>query len=170
MRLTVTVSVFAIISHYLASSLAFSITPNQLAFHHHYTGANTGEFSVATRMAKEPVAEASSLTELKEPLIIDVRDDNEKENNKGGAAIPGSVHVPINIDGQPQSVHETSKEEFAAKLKDCNVDLDAYKDNGFITHCGKGGRGGRAAFLLKEMGYKAFNGGSPDNIRSALDL
>ena len=47
------------------------------------------------------VADAEVLADLKDPLVIDVRDPSEVEAGKGGppTKIPGSVNVPLNIDG-----------------------------------------------------------------------
>jgi len=93
---------------------------------------------------------------------------------KGGLAVEGSVHVPLNVDGQPQSTHETTIPEFSKKLQEAGVVLPADGDAPIITHCTAGdtpyvGRGARAAALLRGMGYaNAHNGGSADAIREAL--
>ena len=51
------------------------------------------------------VADAEVLADLKDPLVIDVRDPAEVEAGKGGppASVPGAVHVPLNVDGVKQS-------------------------------------------------------------------
>eukprot|EP00427_Karlodinium_veneficum_P041286 CAMPEP_0169262120 /NCGR_PEP_ID=MMETSP1016-20121227/43513_1 /TAXON_ID=342587 /ORGANISM="Karlodinium micrum, Strain CCMP2283" /LENGTH=125 /DNA_ID=CAMNT_0009344575 /DNA_START=23 /DNA_END=400 /DNA_ORIENTATION=+ len=114
-----------------------------------------------------PVAEAATLKDLVDPLIIDARDPNEVEGCKGGPAIDGSVNVPFNIDGAKQSDRPTTVEEFKAKLEAANA-LPEDKTKAIITHCGSGGRGGKSCTCLRELGYtNVHNGGSPDNIRSA---
>ena len=81
--------------------------------------------------------------------------------------------MPLNVDGQPQSEHETTAAEFTEKLQAAGVTVPT--DAPIVTHCTAGdtpyvGRGARAAALLREMGYaNAHNGGSADAIREALD-
>eukprot|EP00746_Dinoflagellata_sp_MGD_P092823 gnl/MRDRNA2_/MRDRNA2_36715_c0_seq1.p1 gnl/MRDRNA2_/MRDRNA2_36715_c0~~gnl/MRDRNA2_/MRDRNA2_36715_c0_seq1.p1 ORF type:complete len:367 (+),score=90.72 gnl/MRDRNA2_/MRDRNA2_36715_c0_seq1:79-1179(+) len=114
-----------------------------------------------------PVASVASLRMLADPLVIDARDPNEVEGCKGGPAIDGSVNVPFNVDGKKQSDHATTAEEYAAKL-DVASCLPKDKAAPIITHCGAGGRGGKAAAVLKGLGFtNVHNGGSPDNIRAA---
>merc|ERR1711998_437970 len=123
------------------------------------------------------VLDAATLKGLANPLVIDVRSEQERSDSKGGVAVPGSFHVPLNVDGNPQSVHQTTAQEFRAKLVDAGIDMNnAPTKNGasFITHCTAGntpytGRGNRAAALLRDLGYKeAYNGGSAEGIRAAL--
>jgi len=126
--------------------------------------------------ATEKPADANTLAELCNPLIIDVRSAKEVAANKGGEAVLGSVHVPLNVNNDPQSVHITTKMEFKSKLIDAGIVLEEYKEKGFITHCSAGdvnyiGRGARAAALLRDMGYQnAYNGGDANLIRAALNL
>ena len=40
---------------------------------------------------------------------------------KGREAIPGSVHVPLNANNDPQSFHITSKMDFKSKLIDAGT-------------------------------------------------
>ena len=90
--------------------------------------------------------------------------------------ISTQVHVPLNVDNQPQSAHETSVEEFRAKLESVealNFDVLDRSSRAFICHCAhpgvEGGRGARAAALLRVMGFKnAHNGGHADAVREAL--
>ena len=42
------------------------------------------------------------------------------------------------------------------------------RDRPVVTHCGSGGRGGKAAELLCDAGYDAYNGGGPAHVASAL--
>jgi hypothetical protein len=53
-----------------------------------------------------------------DPLVLDVRDPCEVAAGKGGPpkVIPGSVQVPLNMDGAKQSDHLTTQSEFLAKL------------------------------------------------------
>merc|ERR1711862_64467 len=131
--------------------------------------------------AKKNLAETSNtassqlLQELKDPIIIDVRSDKEVKEAKGGETITGSYHVPLNVDGNPQSKHLTTAQEFYKKLLDAGVPMDDNKSQAFITHCTKGnttdyiGRCARAAALLRNLGYiNAHNGGSANEIRSAM--
>jgi len=113
------------------------------------------------------VADADVLADLKDPLVIDVRDPSEVASGKGGppATIPGSVNVPLNIDGVKQSERPTTQDEFLDNIKKA---IDALpKDRPIITHCGSGGRGGKAAQHLRDAGYDAYNGGGPAHIASA---
>ena len=116
------------------------------------------------------VVDADVLADLKDPLVIDVRDPSEVEAGKGGppAKIPGSVNVPLNIDGVKQSERPTTQDEFLDNIKKA---IDALpKDRPIITHCGSGGRGGKAAQHLRDAGYDAYNGGGPAHVASALKL
>lgn len=63
-----------------------------------------------TRSAASP----ATLRKLGNAVILDVRSTWERSANKGGAPLTGSAHVPINVDGQPQSVHETTAQELKA--------------------------------------------------------
>ena len=113
------------------------------------------------------VADAEVLADLKDPLVIDVRDPSEVASGKGGppATIPGSVNVPLNIDGVKQSERPTTQDEFLDNIKKA---IDALpKDRPIITHCGSGGRGGKAAQHLCDAGFEAYNGGGPAHIASA---
>ena len=114
------------------------------------------------------VADAEVLADLKNPVILDVRDPSEVEAGKGGppAKIPGAVNVPLNLDGVKQSERPTTQDEFLDNIKKA---IDALpKDRPIITHCGSGGRGGKAAQHLRDAGYDAYNGGGPAHVASAL--
>ena len=116
------------------------------------------------------VADAEVLADLKNPVILDVRDPSEVEAGKGGppAKIPGAVNVPLNMDGVKQSERPTTQDEFLDNIKKA---IDALpKDRPIITHCGSGGRGGKAAQHLRDAGYDAYNGGGPAHVASALKL
>ena len=134
------------------------------------------------------MADAAVIKNLKNPIIIiDVRSIKEIEACKGGVPIDGSFHVPINVDGQPQSIHVTTTEEFYNKLQAAGVILDlsninntnntnnTNNNNSFITHCTAGntkyiGRGARAAAILRNLGFdNTYNGGSADEIRAAME-
>mmetsp|Transcript_32925 Transcript_32925/g.86990 ORF Transcript_32925/g.86990 Transcript_32925/m.86990 type:complete len:126 (-) Transcript_32925:58-435(-) len=114
-----------------------------------------------------PVADAAVLKGLEGPVVIDARDPNEVEGNKGGPALAGSVNVPFNTDGAKQSDCPTTKEGYAAKL-DAAGCLPEDKGAAIITHCGAGGRGGKSAAVVASLGYtNVHNGGGPDNVRAA---
>lgn len=118
-------------------------------------------------------ADAETLRSLKSPIILDVRSVQERLSNEGGEPVRESLSVPLNVNNQPQSAHETTEDEFRAKLEAAGV-LPAPADQEFITHCRSGksayiSRGARAAALLRLLGYQhAHNGGSADEIRVAL--
>ena len=113
------------------------------------------------------VADAEVLADLKNPVILDVRDPSEVEAGKCGppAKIPGAVNVPLNMDGVKQSDRPTTQEEFLKKINEVVVALP--KDRPIITHCGSGGRGGKAAEHLCDAGFEAYNGGGPAHIAAA---
>ena len=124
-------------------------------------------------MAKNNVASAATLAALVTPLVLDVRDPNEVEAGKGGPPklIEGSINVPLNFDGVGQAERETTAEEFSLKLKEAGVTLPADKSSAIITHCGSGGRGGRAQALLQSLGFtNVHNGGGPSNIAVSFSL
>ena len=147
------------------------------------------ESSIALENLKETtnMVDAAVIKNLKNPIIIiDVRSIKEIEACKGGVPIDGSFHVPINVDGQPQSIHVTTTEEFYNKLQAAGVILDLSNsnnsnnnnnnnNNSFITHCTAGntkyiGRGARAAAILRNLGFdNTYNGGSADEIRAAME-
>ena len=79
--------------------------------------------------------------------------------------IPGAVNVPLNMDGAKQSERPTTQEEFLKKVNEVVVALP--KDRPIITHCGSGGRGGKAAEHLCDAGFEAYNGGGPAHIAAA---
>ena len=114
------------------------------------------------------VADAEVLAGLNDPVILDVRDTAEVEAGKGGppASVPGAVHVPLNVDGVKQSERPTTQEEFLAAVAAAGLALP--RDRPVVTHCGSGGRGGKAAGLLRDAGYDAYNGGGPAHVASAL--
>lgn len=108
-------------------------------------------------------------------VVLDVRSEKERAEHVGGEPVDGSVHAPLNVDGQPQSAHETLADEFRAKLEDAGVrlgDLDAATAT-FVAHCAHPGvargRGARAAAILRALGFpRAHNGGHADNVRDGL--
>jgi len=113
---------------------------------------------------------------LVDPIIIDVRSEKEVAEEKGGKAIDGSYHVPLNMNNEPQSVHITTSQEFYTKLIEAGIDMKSLSkmDTNFIVHCTKGnteytGRCNRGSALLRDLGFvNAHNGGSADEIRLAL--
>ena len=105
------------------------------------------------------------------PLVIDVRDPEEVLSGKGGPphAIEGSVNVPLNHEGIGQRERLTTLDEFMTKIQEKHVNLPRNKGDVIVTHCGSGGRGGKAAALLRRAGYvNAVNGGGPSIIASAI--
>jgi len=123
--------------------------------------------------AQVPV-EKAILQSLQDPVILDVRSAKEASAEKGGKAIEGSFHVPLDFQNKPQSAHVTTVEEFRMQLTAAGMDLFSIsKHKDIITHCTAYGtdcvgRGARAAALLRVMGYvNAHNGGSADVIRAA---
>mmetsp|Transcript_46795 Transcript_46795/g.111305 ORF Transcript_46795/g.111305 Transcript_46795/m.111305 type:complete len:126 (-) Transcript_46795:130-507(-) len=113
------------------------------------------------------------LKSLTDPLVIDVRDPDEVQAGKGGppAVIPGSVNVPLNVDGAKQSDRPTTPDEFKAKLEAAGVKLPEDMAAAIITHCGSGGRGGKAAEIFRGWGYSnAHNGGGPSHIATSRGI
>jgi rhodanese-related sulfurtransferase len=120
---------------------------------------------------KPGTAAVDVLASLAKPLILDVRDPNEVLSGKGGppAIIAGSVNVPLNHECSPQRERATTAEEFLVKLQAAGVALPEDKSAAIITHCGSGGRGGRAATLLQDLGFtNVHNGGGPAHLYTAL--
>lgn len=114
------------------------------------------------------IATAEELRSLENPIILDLRDPNEVEDNAGGKALPGSLNVPLNVDGVKQSIHLTTREEFQAKLEAAGA-LPEDKSRPIITHCKGGGRGHKGAVILEEMGYvSVHNGASAHDIAAAI--
>jgi len=113
------------------------------------------------------IVDADVLAKLSSPLILDVRDPDEVARGKGGppGRVEGAINVPLNIGGVGQGERRTTAEEFLAKLEEAGVALDA--DTHYVTHCGGGGRGGKAALILQNLGYSAFNGGGPADVHAA---
>jgi len=103
-------------------------------------------------------------------IALDVRDDNEVEANKGGAAWKDALHVPVNMDGLTQTERPTALEEYVVVLKLAGV-LDKPKDTPFIVHCSGGGRASKVVGFLHELGYtKSYNGGNPAAVRQAFEV
>lgn len=107
-----------------------------------------------------------------EALVIDVRDASEIDNPL--PLVPGSVNIPLNMDGRKQLEHVTTLEEYKAKL-DASGALLADKSAPIVTCCGGqpadtpvNSRGLRVKNILKELGYtNVVNGGTPNNIIDA---
>lgn len=107
------------------------------------------------------------------PFILDVRDPDEVSKGKGGppGTIDGSINVPLNHDGVGQRERLTTLDEFRIKLREQGIELPSNKEEVIITHCGSGGRGGKAAALLQQAGYQnVHNGGGPVNIAAAAAI
>jgi len=125
------------------------------------------------QLVKPQPASAAVLAALEQPLILDVRDPDEVAAGKGGppARLPGSHNVPLNHDGVGQHERQTTAEEFTAKLAEAGVQLPENRAAAIITHCGSGGRGGRAQALLQALGYtNVHNGGGPAAIAAAVSI
>eukprot|EP00658_Telonema_sp_P-2_P035562 TRINITY_DN25833_c0_g1_i3.p1 TRINITY_DN25833_c0_g1~~TRINITY_DN25833_c0_g1_i3.p1 ORF type:complete len:173 (+),score=29.74 TRINITY_DN25833_c0_g1_i3:227-745(+) len=130
-----------------------------------------------TRLLKKPdgrVIELASLKHLRTLLpnstVLDVRDVNEVAAAKGGVTVPGAVHAALNMDGIPQRVQPTSVDQYAQTLIDAGVELNPQSHaSPFIVHCSGGGRAAKVVGFLKELGFEAVNGGSPDDVRSCWE-
>ena len=68
------------------------------------------------------------------------------------------------MDGVKQSERPTTQEEFLKKINEASW---RFRGSPIITHCGSGGRGGKAAEHLCDAGFEAYNGGGPAHIASA---
>lgn len=120
--------------------------------------------------SKPPIASLGTLRALQSPLVIDVRDPAEVSGGKGGppAHIKHSVRVPLNVNCIGQKERETTTEEFLGKLAAAGVELPEDRGDAIITHCGSGGRGGRAQKMLQSLGFtNVHNGGGPMHIAEA---
>ncbi|CAE7603138.1 unnamed protein product [Symbiodinium natans] len=110
--------------------------------------ARTRPAAAASPSQPPAIAESSVLASLQEPIIIDARDPNEVEGGKGGAALEGCLHIPLNMDGLKQTERPTTTEEFFAKLQAAGG-LPSDHGAPIICHCGGGGRGGKSALILR---------------------
>lgn len=120
---------------------------------------------VVKKDGRIPLSEICVLKALAgQATVLDVRDPNEIAAAKGGVTIDTAVNVPINIDGLPQSARPTTLEEFKEKLGN-----KIPKEKPVIAHCTGGGRAQKAVQLLKELGYEAYNGGGPTEVREAIE-
>ena len=80
--------------------------------------------------------EASVLFAQKKAVIVDVREDNEWDQQR----IPGAIHIPL------------------AQLNDRLAELKQYKNSPVITQCRSGGRSAQALEVLKTAGFtKVYN-------------
>ena len=134
---------------------------------------STSRSASLRHFTKPGVADAETLRKLRDPLILDVRDPNEVLKGKGGppALIPGSLNVPLNHNSIGQSERRTTLVEFQEKMGNLGVKLPEDKNAAIVTHCGSGGRGGKARDLLIEAGYtNVHNGGGTSHIAQALNL
>jgi len=157
---------------------AFSVflydAPGDRGFDRFYAVTTTTMTTTTDKPAAKPApAAADVLAGLVDPFILDVRDPNEVSAGKGGPpkALPGSVNVPLNHDGVPQSERLTTLDEFLVKLGEAGATLPTALDHTIITHCGSGGRGRKCMKLLQQLGYtQVYNGGSPAHIATARGL
>ena len=101
--------------------------------------------------------------------VLDVRDQNEVDANKGGATVSAAMHAPVNVNGEAQSTHPTTVEEFAAALTASGVDLAGHQPSSFVVHCTGGGRAHKACGFLHELGFTALNGGGPADVASCFE-
>lgn len=129
--------------------------------------------AMSTGGKKTGIASAEVLQSLHHATILDVRDPDEVAKGKGGppSKLPGSFNVPLNHDGVSQHERPTTAVEFLAKIEAAGLVLPEDTGAAIITHCGSGGRGGRAEALLRELGFdNVHNGGSPSHISEALRI
>ena len=117
-------------------------------------------------LEKQPVAEAETLKGLGDAVfVLDVRDADEM--SVGGEQLSKSTNVPLN---KAKGVNKTL-DEFKADLEKAGVwaTLEQRgRDAPIITHCGAGGRGGKACDALTKLGFtNVHNGGGPDDVRAA---
>ena len=80
--------------------------------------------------------EASVMTSGQKAVIVDVREDDEWNEQH----IPGAIHIPL------------------AQLNERLLELKQYKDSPLITQCKAGGRSAKAVDVLKLAGFsKVYN-------------
>jgi len=80
-----------------------------------------------------PVALKARLTEQNAPVVLDVREDWEREI----AALPGTLHIPMN--------------QVSARLAEIPRDRDV------VVMCRSGGRSLKVAGYLQGMGFRVAN-------------
>ena len=117
----------------------------------------------------------ASFTEMRSAVasgarVLDVRDTTEVLAGKGGRTVSDAIHVPLNVDGKPQSAHPTTRAEFLAALEAVSFcRTTCCLPTAFIVHCTGGGRAEKAVKHLRDLGFEALNGGGPDDVRECVD-
>eukprot|EP00237_Pycnococcus_provasolii_P010808 CAMPEP_0198712822 /NCGR_PEP_ID=MMETSP1471-20131121/4501_1 /TAXON_ID=41880 /ORGANISM="Pycnococcus provasolii, Strain RCC733" /LENGTH=192 /DNA_ID=CAMNT_0044472821 /DNA_START=31 /DNA_END=609 /DNA_ORIENTATION=+ len=115
-------------------------------------------------LEKRPIAEPAILKNLGDVFVLDVRDNDEMD--MGGEKLSSSVNVPLN---KAKGVNKTL-DEFKADLEAAGVWATLEQrgtDAPIITHCGAGGRGGKACDAMTKLGFtNVHNGGGPDDVRA----
>ena len=101
-------------------------------------------------------------------LTLDVRDQTEVDASKGGRSSACTLHVPINVEGKPQSAHATTLTEWTSKLRAAGVNIER-PSTAFVVHCTGGGRAEKAVMMLQKLGFTAVNGGGPDDVRRCFE-
>eukprot|EP00658_Telonema_sp_P-2_P035561 TRINITY_DN25833_c0_g1_i1.p1 TRINITY_DN25833_c0_g1~~TRINITY_DN25833_c0_g1_i1.p1 ORF type:complete len:147 (+),score=44.30 TRINITY_DN25833_c0_g1_i1:93-533(+) len=127
-------------------------------------------FLMIRRPPRSTLSSSSAASDVYKRQVLDVRDVNEVAAAKGGVTVPGAVHAALNMDGIPQRVQPTSVDQYAQTLIDAGVELNPQSHaSPFIVHCSGGGRAAKVVGFLKELGFEAVNGGSPDDVRSCWE-
>ena len=96
--------------------------------------------------------------------VLDVRDQSEVDQAKGGKTVDDAVHAPVNVNGQAQATHQTTLEEYKAALTAAGVDVANHEPGSFVVHCTGGGRAEKVCGFLRELGFTALNGGGAKDV------
>lgn len=112
--------------------------------------------------------------DITQVTVLDIRDPDEIRDGRGGTAWHAAWNVPLNADGRPQSERRTTRDEFEQKLRGRQLadGNDGRLRNDrvlFLVHCTGGGRAATATRYLQELGYRAYNGGGPDDVRQVME-
>ena len=128
------------------------------------SSSSSSSGSSGDELEKRPIAEPAILKNLGDVFVLDVRDNDEMD--MGGEKLSSSVNVPLN---KAKGVNKTL-DEFKADLEAAGVWATLEQrgtDAPIITHCGAGGRGGKACDAMTKLGFtNVHNGGGPDDVRA----
>lgn len=108
-------------------------------------------FKFAFAQSIDPIKldEAKKLIENQSAIVVDVREPSEVKEGK----LTGAVVIPM-------SLMNSNKEEFSKKVDQFS------KEKTILLYCRSGRRSGIVGSELKKLGYKVYNLGGFDSLKS----